>query len=78
MNHFLRGPFGCLVDSFFLSWSWMPLMIKFLYNLADHLLMNGFLRGSFGCLIGSFFSLMAMVAIDDSNPFILLTILTLP
>jgi len=33
--------------------------------------MNRFLRGPFGCLIGSFFSLMAMAAIDDSNPFIL-------
>ena len=33
MNHFLRRPFGCLVGSFFfLSWSWMSLMIKFLYN----------------------------------------------
>ena len=33
--------------------------------------MNRFLREPFGCLVGSFFSLMAMAAIDDSNPFIL-------
>ena len=46
-------------------------MIKFLYNWVSHPLMNRFLREPFGCLVGSFFSLMAMAAIDDSNPFIL-------
>jgi len=42
---------------FFLSWPWMSLMIKFLYNWVGHPLKSFFLRGPFGCLIGSFFFL---------------------
>jgi len=57
MNHFLRGPFGCLVDSFFfpLSWPWMPLMIltpsSFFWQSWHYLSFSSFHRVLGKCLV---------------------------